>query len=83
MLEYDVHANQKNDMAKGGAAIIATLNLYSGGTGFGAHSLTFRSYLGLKKKMYWERNDKNVKYNDEGHTPLQPQWTHQLAAEGT
>jgi hypothetical protein len=43
MLGYDVHANQKNDTAKGGAEIMATLNLYSGGTGFGAHSLTFRS----------------------------------------
>jgi hypothetical protein len=43
MLGYDVHANQKNDTAKGGAEIMATLNLYSGGTGFGAHSLTFCS----------------------------------------
>jgi hypothetical protein len=38
MLGKDVQANQKNDTAKNGAEIMATLNLNSGGTGFGAHS---------------------------------------------
>lgn len=43
MLGNDVQANQKNDIAKGGAASMATFNLNSGGTGFGAHSLALRS----------------------------------------
>jgi hypothetical protein len=52
MLGKDVHANQKNDMAKNGAESMATFNLNSGGTGFGAHSWALRSYCGLKNKMY-------------------------------
>jgi len=43
MLGKDVHANQKNDMAKNGAEIMATRNLYSGGTGLGAYSSALRS----------------------------------------
>lgn len=38
----ETYANQKKDTVSNGAAIIAARNLYSGGTGSGANSSTFR-----------------------------------------
>jgi hypothetical protein len=43
MFGNEVHANQKKEMAKKGAATIAISKRTSGGTGFGAYLTTARS----------------------------------------
>jgi hypothetical protein len=44
---YDVHPNQKKEIANKGAASIVTSRRASGGTAAGAYSSTYRSYRGL------------------------------------
>jgi hypothetical protein len=43
VLEYEVHANQKKEMAKKGAAMIAISSRASGGTGWGTYFAMARS----------------------------------------
>jgi hypothetical protein len=45
---YDVHPNQKKEIANSGAPSSVTSRRASGGTLAGAYSSTYRSYRGLK-----------------------------------
>jgi len=49
---YDVHPNQKKEIANNGAANSVDSRRASGGTLAGAYSLIYRSYRGSKKIRY-------------------------------
>jgi hypothetical protein len=57
---YDVHPNQKKEIANNGAPRSVTSRRASGGTFAGAYSSTYRSYRGLKNIKYYT-NDKSKK----------------------